>query len=180
MKRGSSAAAELVRELQVESRAELGRFLALRVGDRSLIDDLAQEVYLRLLRLERVHLIRNPRAYLFRVAASVIADHGRKQGRTPRTEPWAPDTAQHPDPEPGPFEHARGRQRLARIQAVVDELPERCRRALILQRRDGWTYDEIAVELGVSRSMVKKYLRRALTLCRRALDPEPPTGEPTE
>ena len=59
-------------------------------------------------------------------------------------------------------------------------LPVRCRRALILQRRDGWTYDEIAVELGVSRSMVKKYLRRALTLCRRALDVEQPAGNTTE
>ena len=180
MTRGPSAAARLVSELSVECRAELGRFLAFRVGDRSLIDDLAQEVYLRLLRLERVHLIRNPRAYLFRVASSVIADHGRRQSRRPRTEPWGRETRQLPGREPDPFEHVLGRQRLARIQAVVDELPERCRRALILQRRDGWTYDEIAIELGVSRSMVKKYLRRALILCRRALDRDLPTAETVE
>lgn len=47
LRRETSAAAEFVSELLVESRTELGRFLAFRVGDRALIDDLAQEGFAR-------------------------------------------------------------------------------------------------------------------------------------
>jgi RNA polymerase sigma-70 factor (ECF subfamily) len=75
----------VVRELFIESRPELLRYLAFRVRDAAESEELAQEVYLRMMRLDQVHLIRNPRAYLFRVAASVLADRGRKLGRTVAT-----------------------------------------------------------------------------------------------
>ena len=167
--RATDAAGELVTGLFVELRRELVRYLAFRVHDRGLVDDLEQEIYVRLLRLDQVHLIRNPRAYVFRVAANVVADHGRRHGC------WTSDATTERVPEAeesgaGPFENFVWRERLQRVQGVIGELPERCRRALILHRRDGWTYDEIADELGVSRSMVKKYLKKALVLCRRALD----------
>ena len=177
--RATDAAGELVTGLFAESRAELVRYLAFRVRDKVLVDDLEQEVYLRLLRLDQVHLIRNPRAYVFRVAASVVADHGRRVGNRAQDDLPEHDERFVEDAS-GPFEDFMWRQRLDRVQGAVAELPERCRRALILHRRDGWTYDEIATELGVSKSMVKKYLRKALLLCRRALDHGADREEPME
>jgi RNA polymerase sigma factor (sigma-70 family) len=167
----TEAAGELVTGLFAELRADLVRYLAFRVRDRVLVDDLEQEVYLRLLRLDQVHLIRNPRSYVFRVAASVVADHGRRHDG-----PTLEDTRNDARVEPGagPFEEFEWRQRLEVVQRVLTQLPERCRRALVLHRRDGWTYDEIACELGVSKSMVKKYLKKALVLCRHALADEDP------
>jgi RNA polymerase sigma-70 factor (ECF subfamily) len=156
-----------VTSLFIESREKLVRFLAFRVHDRVLIDDLEQEVYLRLLRLDQVHLIRNPRAYVLRVAANVVADHGRRLANRMHDEP--PEADRFIEDGSGPFENFLWRQRFERVQRAVGALPERCRRALILHRRNGLTYDEIAAELGVSRSMVKKYLKKALLLCRRAL-----------
>jgi RNA polymerase sigma factor (sigma-70 family) len=167
----TEAAANLVTGLFADVRADLVRYLAFRVHDRVLVDDLEQEVYLRLLRLDRVHLIRNPRSYIFRVAASVVADHGRRH-----EGPTVEDTRNDAPVEPGagPLEEFEWRERLEVVQRVLVQLPERCRRALILHRRDGWTYEEIAHELGVSRSMVKKYLKKALVLCRRALAEDDP------
>jgi RNA polymerase sigma factor (sigma-70 family) len=156
-----------VTNLFIESREDLVRFLAFRVQDRGLIDDLEQEVYLRLLRLDQVHLIRNPRAYVLRVAANVVADHGRRLSSRTQDEPAEADS--FIEDGSGPFENFLWRQRFERVQRAIGDLPERCRRALILHRRNGLTYDEIAVELGVSRSMVKKYLKRALLVCRHAL-----------
>lgn len=167
----TEAAGKLVTGLFAELRDELVRYLAFRVRDRVLVDDLEQEVYLRLLRLDQVNLIRNPRSYVFRVAASVIADHGRRNHGPTLDDPHGDGRA---EPGAGPFEELEWRQRLELVQRVLAQLPERCRRALILNRRDGWTYDEIAHELGVSRSMVKKYLKKALVLCRRALGDEDP------
>lgn len=163
----TEAAAEFVTSLFIESREELLRFLAFRVHDRVLIDDLEQEVYLRLLRLDGVHLIRNPRAYVLRVAANVVADHGRRPSTRAQNEP--PENDRFVDKSSGPFERFLWRQRFERIQQAIGALPERPRRALILHRRYGMTYDDIATELGVSRSMVKKYLKKALLLCRDAL-----------
>ena len=165
----SSQTARVVHELFVEAQPELMRYLAFRVRNAAESEDLAQEVYLRMMRLDNVHLIRNPRAYLFRVASSVLADRGRRQGRTIPTSGWAVETESHPDGAAGPLERLIWRQRLERVNRAINELPKRCRRALILHRRDGWTYDEIAADLGVSRSMVTKYLRKALVLCRHAL-----------
>lgn len=157
--RATEAATSFVTNLFIEWREELVRFLAFRVHDRVLIDDLEQEVYLRLLRLDQVHLIRNPRAYVMRVAANVVADHGRRIAIRTRQE-----TIEEPQTGDGPFEHFLWRERYERVQRAVAALPDRCRRALILHRRNGLTYDEIAEELGVSRSMVKKYLKKALLL----------------
>jgi len=47
---------------------DLKRYLSQRVGNRAEVEDLAQEIYLRLLRIERKDLIRSPEALLFRVA----------------------------------------------------------------------------------------------------------------
>jgi RNA polymerase sigma factor (sigma-70 family) len=171
---GSAApnTAEVVRELFLESRPELMRYLAFRVRNAAESEELAQEVYVRMMRLDQVHLIRNPRAYLFRVAASVLTDRGRLQSRRITTEEMADAADQLADGGAGPYEQLLWRQRLDRVNQAINDLPERCRRALVLHRRDGWTYDEIAADLGVSRSMVKKYLRKALVLCRRALAEE--------
>lgn len=148
------------------------RFLAFRIRDAAESEELAQEAYLRMLKLEQIHLIRNPRAYLFRVAANVLADRGRIQNRRIRTEELKREAAEPPDDRADPYEQYLWRQRLDIVGGAVHDLPERCRRALILHRRDGWTYEEIASEFGVSSSMVKKYLRKALVLCRRALAEE--------
>lgn len=169
----TEAAGKLVTGLFAELREELVRYLAFRVRDRVLVDDLEQEVYLRLLRSDKAHLIRNPRSYVFRVAASVIADHGRRH-EGPTLEDTRGD--ERVESGAGPLEEFEWRERLDVVQRVVAGLPERCRRALVLNRRDGWTYDEIAVELRVSRSMVKKYLRKALMLCRRALGEDDRVG----
>jgi DNA-directed RNA polymerase specialized sigma24 family protein len=40
----------------------------------------------------------------------------------------------------------------------------------VLHRRDGFSLEEIASQLGVSRPMAKKYLAKALLHCRRRLE----------
>src|SRR5262245_52939191 len=52
----------------------LHRFLAKRLGRPQDVDDLAQEVFVRLLRLERPELVRKPQAYLFSVAANLVRE----------------------------------------------------------------------------------------------------------
>ncbi|MDE2052995.1 MAG: hypothetical protein KGL45_03465 [Gammaproteobacteria bacterium] len=57
-----------VAELAARHGRRLSRFLAARLRNAADIADLAQEVYLRLLRVERHDQIRNPEAYLLTIA----------------------------------------------------------------------------------------------------------------
>ena len=59
--------------------------------------------------------------------------------------------------------------RFGAVEGKVGGLQGIQRCAFVLQRRDGCTVDEIAGTLGISRSMVKKYLGKALVHCQRAL-----------
>src|SRR3954452_4351860 len=52
-------------------------------------------------------------------------------------------------------------ERLRSVVTAVRELPERQRDALVLQALEGRSYDEIAVELGVSDGAVRQLLNRA-------------------
>lgn len=133
--------------------------------------DLVQEIYLRLLRVDSRdgNVIDNPEAYLYTVASNLVKEHGMLQKRATRhleigslvTELESPDASA----EDLLDRDARHRD----LHKVLDSLPPRCRAVMIMQYRDEMTYREIAAEMGVSTHMVKKYVVRALALCRRAL-----------
>lgn len=50
----------------------------------------------------------------------------------------------------------------ARLWTAIDALPERCREALLLCKRDGLKYEEIAARQGVSVNTVKNQVSKAL------------------
>jgi RNA polymerase sigma-70 factor (ECF subfamily) len=58
---------------------------------------------------------------------------------------------------------------LRMISAAIERLPTKCRRALLMQRIDGLSHEEIAATLSVSKSMVEKYIARAVGTLRAAL-----------
>jgi RNA polymerase sigma-70 factor (ECF subfamily) len=68
-----------VAELATQHGRRLREYLSARVRNRSDVPDLAQEVYLRLLRVERPGEIRSPEAYLFTVATNLVYEHTVRQ-----------------------------------------------------------------------------------------------------
>src|ERR1700686_1535016 len=61
----------------------LRRFLAGALGNADDVPDLAQEVYLRLVRFEGYESIRSPEAYLFTIASHVIHQHAVRRSSEP-------------------------------------------------------------------------------------------------
>jgi RNA polymerase sigma-70 factor (ECF subfamily) len=69
--------------------------------------------------------------------------------------------------ERDPADQVESRERIDRIDRALRDLPRNVHAAFVLHRRFGFTVDEIAAHLGVSRGMVKKYLARAMARCQQ-------------
>src|SRR5262245_52087951 len=65
----------LVEKLFAEHRAALQGFFQRRIRTKSDAPDLAQEVYLRMLRVSDADAIRNPALYLYTVANNLVKEH---------------------------------------------------------------------------------------------------------
>src|SRR5271168_4491731 len=75
----SDSASHLASTAFRDHAAELQRFLARRVGHAQDADDLAQEVFARLLRVRDADLVRNPLAYLLGIATHVVREFRQRK-----------------------------------------------------------------------------------------------------
>lgn len=152
-----------------ENYRDLLRFLTRRTGDADRAADLAQDTYLRLAAVSAASEIENARAYVYRVAGNLAIDTLRRDARIANDFTFLEEGSAVADPAPSPETRALARERLRLLEAALDELPAKKRLALLLSRVDGRTFAEIAERLGVSESMVAKYIVQALRHCRDRL-----------
>jgi RNA polymerase sigma factor (sigma-70 family) len=150
-----------------EQYGDLLRFLTRQMGSEHRAADVAQDVYLRLAVTPiPAEDIVDPRAYFFRVARNLAIDTIRRDSRQRRylspDEP-SPNLA---DPLPLPEAVVLARVRLDLLDRALRLLPEKPRQALLLSRVEGLPHAAIARRLGVSESMVAKYLAQSLRHCR--------------
>jgi RNA polymerase sigma-70 factor (ECF subfamily) len=167
--RNDKEANRLVERLAQDYGTDLVRFIARRLRSVADARDLAHEAYARLLRVERKDLIRNPQAYLYRIAVNILYEFELKKkadaiglARCAECQVAEVDFRR-------PEQDVEVLQARRRIEAVLGELSPRCRAVFILYRRDGLSYKEIGARIGISTNMVKKYLTRGLRHCREHL-----------
>jgi RNA polymerase sigma factor (sigma-70 family) len=134
----------------------LVRFLARRMGGQAAeVEDLAQEAFLRLLRVDRKELIRNPSAYLHQVAANILLEW-RLRARQQR--PHSSEALGLLEAEDSVEDQAATHLTQRLIQGALRELPPLCQSVLLLRSRDELSNEEIAERLGITRRMVKRHL----------------------
>ncbi len=129
------------------------------------IDDLAQEVFLRLLRYSDDVAVENPQGYLFRIAANVANEwRERSRVRKPHDDSWLEELQIEAGDEP---ENAFAKSRANEyVQAAVDRLPPRQREVLLLHVNEGLTYKQIAQLKGLTYRIVLRDLTRAYSTLR--------------
>lgn len=161
----------LVERLAEDHGDDLLRYISRRVRTSADARDIAQETYVRLLRTERKDLIRDPMPYLYRIAANVLYEFQlQRREDLSGLMRWASEYGvhhSHAAPETGGDADSLALQ--DRLESVLRQLSPTCRAVLLLHRNEGMTYDEIAAQIGISSSMVKKYLSQALQHCRKHL-----------
>ena len=162
---------EFVADLERRHGQRLRRFLAARLRHRTAdVPDLVQEVFLRLLRIDRHETIRSSEAYLFTIAFHVLHQHVMRRAATPESvEITALIDQMESAPQSDPLTRAETQQRLEELQGALQQLSPKAQAVLLLHRRDGYSLEEIGARLGVSRAMAAKYLGKALSHCRQQL-----------
>lgn len=132
------------------------------------LDDLAQEVFLRLLRYSDDVAIDNPQGYLFRIAANVANEwQERARHRKPHDDSWLDDLQIDFSDEP---ENTIAREVANKhMRDAVNRLPRRQREVLLLHVNDGLTYKQIAERQGLTYRVILRDLTRAYSQLRAQL-----------
>jgi RNA polymerase sigma-70 factor (ECF subfamily) len=160
----------LLERLFSEHGGALQAFLYRRVRQHPDAAELAQEVYVRMLRVPDMASVRNPEAYLYAVASNLAKEHAQRGARDRSALNIDDPLVQEQLAELPAFGRQLDRERrIQRLREVLDQLSPKCRAAVVLQYWHGLSYEEIARRLGVSTNMVKKYLSQALVHCRRRM-----------
>jgi RNA polymerase sigma-70 factor (ECF subfamily) len=142
---------------------DLQRFLLRRVGDRHDADDLSQEVFARLLRIENVEIIRNPLAYLLGIASHVVREfrqRRRHQGVIFDSD-MAESLAENLEASPRGAGNAEQVELQDWLASALKQLPPTHQAVLLLVKRDGLSYEEAAGATGLSVHTIEKYLVEA-------------------
>src|ERR1700722_15408715 len=109
----------------------LRRFLAVRLRNADDVPDLAQEVFLRLLRVEGYESIRTPEAYLFTIASHVIHQHAvRRSSESVSVEIAEVFSELRTSASDEPPDQAAHAQQIEELERILAPLPVRVENTL--------------------------------------------------
>lgn len=153
----------------MEHYGSLLGYVRKKVRSHETAQDILQETWLRIYDLQNGQSIDKPLAFVYRIASNLALDHLRqdKLRQQYMQDGELPDSVAAP--EPRHEDRLIAQEQLARLAAIVDELPPKCREAFLLRKVRQLETEEIARHMGISRNMVDKHLRRALEHCQRRL-----------
>jgi RNA polymerase sigma-70 factor (ECF subfamily) len=147
----------------------LRHFVARRVPSPADVDDVVQDVFVRMARgISSVREEERLGGWLFQIARRVIVDHARSRARSPLAahgEQDEPASEAERDEQ-----HALERQIAGYLATLIDELPPPYREAITLVELEGITQRDAARRLGVGESAMKSRVQRGRAMLRRKLE----------
>jgi RNA polymerase sigma-70 factor (ECF subfamily) len=162
-RRSEGAESEQIALLSGQFRPALRRFFGKRVKEQHDIDDLVQDVFVRLVRKVQADGSQIVAGYVFQTAQSVLNDWLRKrQVRQSAAHEQIEAELPNLEDESTPERDLAGKQSLASATAAVLELPEVTRTIFLLRRLEGMRYADIAKRLRMPMSTVEKHMARAV------------------
>jgi RNA polymerase sigma-70 factor (ECF subfamily) len=134
-------------------------------GDRTLSEDLVQDVFFRILKYRQTYRPGTPfRAWMYQIARNARHDYARKR----RPEANAVSLEAEMEPTTPENDSTQQKEEAALLHRALLELPEEKREVLLLSRFQELKYDEIAKLLNCEVGTVKTRVHRALQELRLA------------
>jgi RNA polymerase sigma factor (sigma-70 family) len=124
---------------------------------------------MRLMRISRPETIGNPEAYLFTIANHVLHQYMLREGTTAAMPINPADPLVLPSDPADPASQIERQQLLQELDRALGQLSCKAQAALVLYRRDTYSLEAIAAQLGISVTMVKRYLAKAILHCRQSM-----------
>jgi len=164
------------REIVERYQKPLMNFVTTFVGDKTTSEDIAQEVFLRAFKAAKDY---KPKAklktWLFKIAINYCLNEIRANKNSPQFIDLfelneagflavAPDTY-------SPEKEFEKRELGAILRKVIARLPEKQKIALLLQKYNGFSYEEVSHVMGCSVSAVESLIQRARHNLKEALSP---------
>lgn len=155
-----------------EYQQELCRYATSKFGlGAAEAEDVVQAAFARFAQLAEADKaeVENVRAFLYRTVNNASIDQLRRnQVRRSFAQSLEGDPEREID-NAGPERIAVGRQLLGVISRTLWKMPHKRRRLLLMNRVDGLSYAEIARREGLSATVVKKHVAKALAACQAEL-----------
>ncbi len=140
----------------------LRRYFARRVNNDVIVDDLVQDVMLRMHARDAGDRIEHLEGYIFRTASSVLLDQARRDKTRHATRHKELTEKDHPADEFTAERVLQAREELSRIVLALADLPERTRDIFLMRRYEGMSHSEIAGKIGISVSAIEKHIAKAV------------------
>jgi RNA polymerase sigma factor (sigma-70 family) len=162
-----------VSQLFREHNRMLVGYLTGRLRSEQEAKEVAQEAYVRLLQLQEPATPSLLRAYLFKTATNLAVDRLRhrrvRQQAEEQPELFENLTAARGELD-DPAKQLLAREQADRLLGFLQELPIKCQQVFNLHRLEGVPQREVAVRLGFSERMVRRYVTYAMVYCHLRLD----------
>jgi RNA polymerase sigma factor (sigma-70 family) len=142
-------------------RPALKSYFLRRVGNAADADDLVQDVFVRLSRLDPATEIRNAEAFIFHAAVNLLRDRARRARAHRDVAELSALEFEPADEEPGAQRVLEAKAELGRVLAALNALSEKTRNIFILRRLEQVKVEDIAMFYGISVSAVEHHITRA-------------------
>jgi len=155
----------------LENQDALRRFISRFGPCAEEADDIAQETFLKGFAAEQITEIREPRAFLFRIAKNLALGElrTRRRAQTDKIEDFGGDGILVDERQALADEQLDANKKLAVLAMAVALLPPQCRRVFLMARVEGLRHKQIASRLNITVSNVEKLVAKGLLKCSRYL-----------
>jgi RNA polymerase sigma-70 factor (ECF subfamily) len=146
----------------------LHRYLRPRLRSPEDVRDLAQEVFMRYWQIAQRESIRNPQAFLYRLASNFVYEFRMREKRGLVTsDSELAGLAAEGAPDVWRNEQESRVLSAEVIQRTLQGMPRLWRAILLMNKREGLSAQEIAARLGISKKTVYAYLGYAIAEFRK-------------
>jgi RNA polymerase sigma factor (sigma-70 family) len=152
--------------LHARFSAPLKRFFRSYRLNTADVEDLTQDVFVRLADPSGHTDLLKPEAFVFTLARNLVRDRARRLHTKAQAKSIDMDDIDLSCARPTPDQCLELAQLLQHVEEVLASLKPRAREAFVLHRVHGDSYAEIAVLMDISVSMVEKHIMSAIIALR--------------
>ena len=145
---------------------DLRRYLIYRSGDQDLSGDIAQNVFMKVWTKKIELASGNIKSLLFKMATDEFISHIRRK-KVERAYSDSIDLRLVQESDNGDDEL---RDKKEQFKKALNQLPEKQRTALLMNKMQGLTYEEIAESLNLSEKAIEKRISQALGTLKQNLN----------